>query len=494
MQISSSQSLVPPLEAQRRRYAIDAALIALIACGFFIVLLATQSETDIRFLDNAFYLNRTAYFSRGWFIDYWVYNVAYSLSVIPAYRLTGDLLLGGMITNTILVGACLGSVYTLSMLLFHRRKTAWIAVLLLLMNITFITLARLFWAQVLFLTVWLWQIILFYLIIRRPTAIKAILLGAITGAMIYVRFEGVTTAAIIPLAAFIIYLREKRLWSALRFLVIAAAAFTVLVIPYALNFLYILSNRSASSVSFFGVFTLLNTPVIEWRVVSRRFSDLLATVFAHWHWSIWLVLFGGMLWFKRRHRWELLLLVGVILFNLGFTYALSIYPFPVQTLPLNGFLVILAAAAMTEIPLPKRWQFLGMIPLVISLWVGISHIMILDIQPPFSYTSTEAAQRAQTLDTWLAENGQSDTPIYVVCTDLPIFSRSNIRMVYTLVYSTGWTEPDNLAETMRAENAYLIICDDADSTWRTFRDNRTLITPAETIAGYTLYRAASGDQ
>jgi hypothetical protein len=463
------------------RLAFNLFLFAALCTLAFIFVISTQSVDEINYLDNFWYLNRARLIWQGVLPDLFVYTLTYPTVVGLVNLVVNDVILAGMLVNTVLLVCLLTGVYTLGLRLYGKHLIAWLSVALLFINISLIDLLRLFWPTLSFMTVIVWLVVAFLALIRKPLRVYAVALGALLALSTYTRIEGITYVLLIPIAIFIIYRETRNSSLAIQLAILSTVPMLLLCVPLIWNFLYVQQNIERElSTAVTGIFTLLDRTPIEWNVIWRRLTDTLTGLLSHFPLVGWIVGTAGVLWASHRNRFAQTLCAFLIFYNFIYTFVLAIWPYYIHIIFFMPFMALLTAATFTEW-LERRdvWRYASIGLLAIVLLPGISHFFMRATSVPIlAYRNFELAQTGMELDQWLREQGWFDRRIYSFCPTILSFSQANMQLIYRLQFTTGWDTPSRLIAQIRRENALLMICDNEVffPDWR-FVNDREL--PAE---------------
>lgn len=446
----------------RPQHTLQAAvIIALLCVPIFLFVISTQTTAELNYFDNFWYLNRARLIWRGILPDLFVYTLSYPTLVGFVNQIVNDVLLAGMLVNAFLLWCILFGVYLLGCWLFGRRRVAWVAVLLVLLNASLMDALRLFWATVPFMTATVWCVVAAVQVVRRPTLLTALGLGALLALATYTRVEGTVYTLFIPAAAWAVFKQRGRN-TALQVLFTSGCVFAVLCVPFALNFLYVRQHLAPElSTGVTGILTLFNRTPVEWSVIWRRVTDTLTGLISHWSALAWLIGIAGVVWAAPRYRFGQWISAAVIGLNLVYTFVLAIWPYPIHVIFYLPFLGLMLAAALSQLAgHGKLARRLAIALFVLLLVPNVLHFARRASEVPvMAYRASELAATGAALDEWLAQQGWDDVPVYTFCPFILSFSRAEFQLIYRLQFTTGWDAPDKLMPKLRDENALLMLCE-----------------------------------
>ncbi len=468
----------------------DLLLIVLISGVAAFLLLSTQNDLEVNSEDFAWYLNRADLLWQGIFNETSIYTLGYPLLVGLVHLAVPHLFLAALVTNVLIVVALCVGLYVLGLLLYDRR-VALAAPALLFANSAFVDYIRQMQTFPLFAAWLVWLLVLLRLLALQPRLRWALLLGLGIGLAMYIRFEGILYAVLIPLAAW-----QVRGVGWRRAVMLAAAAL-VAAVPLVAAYLWVLARGGLSS----GTDTLFAVAA-QVGTAQNLLAYLSAAVagcvdYALRLWPLWVLL--PALWaLAYAHGSALsssLLLYGLILFHALCLLVLVVQPyyttyyFPLlvlASLPMAQGVVWWAGRIPLRAAVPAAVALVA-VPLAIPTWTTYLHV------PPFDLLRSGPAREAAVVEAWLAARG--NPVVYTPCRRLIAYSSARYRMLYRFGGYHGREDlPDSPAQLFPAlaQTGDLVMnCIESSAIdWnRFFYENRQLpgyiFRPVETLVGET---------
>jgi 4-amino-4-deoxy-L-arabinose transferase-like glycosyltransferase len=403
----------------------DLLLVVLISGVAALLFLCTQNDLEVNSEDFAWYLNRADLLWRGEFTETSVYTLGYPLLVGLVHLLVPHLFWAALVTNVAVVVALCVGLYVLGLLMFDRQ-VALAAPVLLFVNSTFVDYVRQMQTFPLFAAWLVWLLVLLRLLALQPRLRWALLLGLGVGLAMYIRFEGLLYAALIPLAAW-----QMRGVGWRRAVVLAGAALAAAA-PLVAAYLWVLARGGLSS----GTDTLFAV-VAQVGTAQNLLVYLSAAVagcvdYALRLWPLWVLL--PALWALTQARGEMLasslLLYGLILFHALCLLALVVQPyyttyyFPLlvlAALPMSQGVVWWAQRIPARAAVPVA-VVMAALPLAAGTLTTYLHV------PPFDLLRSAPAREAAVVEAWLAARGNPQ--VYTPCRRLIAYSSAQYRMLY----------------------------------------------------------------
>jgi len=484
---------------QTNHWDILALAIISLLMGLFVI--SAQSATDFMIGDTTWYMNRAQLIWRGVLSDQFVYTFGYPAFVGSIDLILNDTISSGVVANTLLLFGTLAGIYHLGSLYYHRW-VGWLAAVILLLNASFLFTLRVLEPNFATLCLLVWSFIAYHTLIRTRSIVIAAGLGLLTMAAMYVRLEQGMLAILIPLAGWMIYRQTGNWQQALRLVIIGLVIFAVGFFFYA----YILLSRS--DIGGGGAFSLISqltdTPV-DWRLMSRRVSNMLTAIFTHWHPLVWWVAAAVLLWRSRRADTVPLFLLGFVLYGFMVQFALVVWPFPIRgffTLPLIALLLGWVVWTLWG------WQTVGrgvaLILLLLACLPGLSRLAGY-VGAPLRYQADTLAADAAMLDDWIAAEGYAEKPIITACDPVVPFSTQNMQILFRLTLTdTNRADlpnsPVNVLPPLHEQGGLILLCgnppDFAD--WQAYFSNPESFDYVPVVVGqlgsYTFYGIVPNDE
>ncbi len=394
-------------------------------------------ERYVTWADNPWYLNRGALLTRGVADSAFVYTLFYPILVSLVNNFTHDLIATGILINRVVHSVLIIGTYGLGRI-FYNRRIAWIAALLISLNIYVFMSTRLTQPFLMFYALVVVCVLAYALLVRRPTIWSAILCGFVLLITLYTRLEGITYTLLIPLAAWQIYRSTRSAKLALRLAVISSSIVAVGTIYYAS---VMLQHSDFQTGPAFTLLIMLRTTPFPWKDLWDRFMETLYTLTMGWPAIVTIGALVWVAWNQRRDRaanglFVLLILIGFI--NL---FVLSIRPKLYVSMSSFTFVGLLFAAFIVR--LQSRWRWLWSICVLAILSVavlGLINLVQYAATPRDDYRVSRLGLDAVRVDAWLAGQGLQDTEIYTFCSPLTSYSRSNFHLIYRLGLREVWND------------------------------------------------------
>ncbi len=471
--------LLHSVKGPDKQYVIDIVLITALCIPIYFVVLATVPMTSL-LGDAAWYLNRAHVYQQGIFRGAYVYTLLFPLLVAGIDFLFHDLVSAGLMVNWLALYSIILGTYLLGRSLYHRR-IAWLSVLVIITSSSLLYISRQLEADLLFVAVIVWCILIYRHLTCHPSKVAAILFGLALAAAVYTRIEGAAYALLLPLAMWQVYQSTHNWRKALLLGLISGLVFIIAVGP----FVIVMLRNSSSSGDAFALFRVFSEVPVPWDIVSRRITDSLTTALVLWPvWAWWLVVIG-VIWGLRDSQKANFTLAMLIVFNIAYVFILSIWPTVRITIQALPYFALLFSASAYFLSTQIRYRRIVAPLLVTALCVpGLQTMMTYANVQPFAYQVSQLAQDGRAVDAWLAERGWQYTEVYTLCPDLLPFARSHFYGIYRLVLNadTGsmWDSPSQLLPYMRDHNQLLMSCGEPVyyPDWKAFFESQSKIGQA----------------
>ncbi len=451
------------MSIQTRHWFQAVIFITLICILVSIFVISTQTTDQLTFGDTPWYLNRAHLIWQGVLPDLFVYTLAFPAFIGLIDLVVHDPVLSAILASGLLLWLILLGTYLMGRWLYGSQRIAWLAVLLTAISASMLGTLRIFSPFAAFTAAMIWCIVAFLFVLRHPGYVSAALLGIALALALYTRFEGVAYTFAIPLAAWIVARRGNRRQARQVFLT-AGVMLAILALPFVVNFAQVRQSLdSGLSANVTGIFSLLNRTPIEWDVIWRRVTDSITGLLFHWTALAWIVVFAGVIWASPRHRAAQWFCIGLVGYNVLYSFLLDIWPSPGYfgfSLP---FIALIIAATLEQmIRRGAYWKFAVLPLFALLILPGLLTFAQLSVEsPPFAYRSSDLARTGAALDAWIQSQGLAQAHIYTFCGAITPFSRADFQIIYRLQFTTGWDVPDRLIPQMRRDNALLMTCGSA---------------------------------
>lgn len=484
---------------QNNHWDILALAIISLLMGLFVI--SAQAATDFVFGDTTWYMNRAQLIWRGVLSDQFVYTFGYPAFVGGIDLLLNNTITSGVVANMLLLFGLLAGIYHLGRLYYHRW-VGWLAAIILLLNASFLFTLRVLEPNFATLCLLVWSLIAYHTLIRTRSIAIAIGLGLLTMAAMYVRLEQGMLAILIPLAGWMIYRQGGNWRQALRLVIIGLAIFAAGFFFYA----YILLSRS--DIGGGGAFSLIaqltDTPV-NWRLLSRRVSNMLTAIFTHWHPLVWWIAAAVLLWRSRRGDTVPLFLLGLVVYGFLVQFALVVWPFPIRgffSLPLIALLLGWVVWTLWG------WQAIGRAAAVILMLLaclpGFSQLAGY-VGTPLRYQGDTLATDGAMLDDWIIAEGYVGHPIITACDRVVPFSTQNMQIIFRLDLTDPTrtdlpNSPVNILPELHQRDGLIMLCgyEPAFADWQAYFANPQAFEYQPVVVGqlgdYTFYGIVPNDE
>lgn len=449
-----------PLILSRR----DVVLLGLVTTVMVLLVLLTQTQTDLLSEDFGWYLNRATLLQRGLVSDTAIYTFGYPALMAIVNTLTHNSIASAVLTTTAAVVICVLCLFYLGAVYFDRR-VALFAVVLLLSNVVFLDYVRQMQTMPLFTAAVLLNLVIFTQVWRNRTrsVAWALLLGLMVSLSMLVRFEGVIYGILFVLAAAVVY-RQRGTIAAIQVLIACSIGFAPLFLTYGY---FLLQGTLSSDNSTFVQW--MTTQVVDPQAIARTVSDYIEQNVAFLIHMLPLVVWILLAWGVTLTAWSprgmgLLLGLGVYhavcLFLILSTYSYTYY------LPLLALWVLPMAYILLTLhdQVRLRGSRGWVVPLVLAA-VLLTTLTSTRWARPLAFYETPLRGDVAYLDAWIAEQGGAT--IYTPCSRVLPFTRSDMRMLFRFAgYHARQTLPDSppqLMPRMAAEGDLLLYCGESSA-------------------------------
>jgi len=471
-------------------HRIDIMLLALIAIGFGLFVISAQSATDFLIGDMTWYLNRAQLIYQGTLSRQFVYTIGYPILVGGIDLALNDTILSGIVANTLMLFIMMCGIYLVGILYFNR-VVGWVAILLVIVNPSFLVVCRILEPNFTAMSLVIWNVLAFVWLVNRPSILSAVCLGLISTIMMYIRLEQGMYFALLPLALWMIYRKNKDIRQIIRLLAAGSSIFIIGFFFYAYIFI---SRSDVGSSSAFSFLALLGDTPISWELMSRRVTDMLVAISLHWS-SIFLLIGLAVIILIEKYQEIGWLLGSIVILGYIVLFVLAIWPFPLRglySLPLSAILIAWGLQRLAKI---HRIAFITVGLLTTAILLPNITTLVQSLDNPLRYQSDDLALNAQTLDDWLTQNGYETGQVFTPCGEIAPFSDRRFEVLFRLdlggdVDAPNQSDsPTQLLPQLYESGRLLMLC----NTPPKFQDWRTFLADPS-MFGYEIQELYSHDK